>query len=114
MAKLPDATEQSTYPVTVVLKDGDGVAITPNDDVTWSLTDADDNIINSREDEPYASPSSTLLIVLSGNDLVMQTAAKKEQRFLVVECTYDSDLGTGLPFRDQMEFMVKNLKKVGV
>lgn len=113
MAKLPDATEQSTYPVTVTLVDGDGAAITPNNDVTWSLTDAGNNIINSRTDVAYTSPTSTLTIVLSGDDLVIQTKSKKEERFLVVECTYDSDLGTGLPFKAQKEFMVVNLKKVG-
>ncbi len=107
------AKEQSTYTIYASLLDSDGSALTPNNDIKWSLVDDENNVINSRENVAYGSASSSLTITLTGNDLVIQGRSKyPEKRYLVIECTYDSDLGTGLKFKHQVEFLVDNLHKV--
>ncbi len=107
------AKEQSTYIIYASLLDSDGTALTPNDDIKWSLVDDENNVINSREDVPYESVASSLTITLTGDDLIIQGRSKSpEKRYLVIECTYDSDLGTGLKFKHQVEFYVDNLHKV--
>jgi hypothetical protein len=112
MPTIPHATEQSTYPVTVDLVDSLGAAITPNNDVTWSLCDEDNNIINSRSSVAYSTPTSTLTIILSGSDLLMQGRSDSELRYLIVRCTYDSSLGTSLPFVGQLSFYVDGVHVV--
>lgn len=107
------AIEQSTYPVIVNLVDHNDDPITPNDDVTWSLVDGANEVVNAREDVEYTPPDNTLTIVLSGDDLAMLTANEEEKRYVVVECTYNSvTYGDDLPFKGQVEFTIDGLKKV--
>ena len=106
------AVERSTYPITVSLVDHNKAAIVPNDDIVWSLVDESENIINERDRVEYTPPDSTLLIVLTDEDLQMMTTKDKEVRYLVVECTYDSTFGSGLSFRQEVQFTVDGLKRV--
>jgi len=50
-------------------------------------------------------------VALSGDDLALSAgfAGNAEKRIFTVEATYNSDLGVGLPLRDQLEFPVFNL-----
>jgi hypothetical protein len=105
------AVEEGTYVITASFYDEDGNAVSP-DTMAWSLTDKDGTIINSREDVAISSPGTSENIVLSGNDLAITDDGHSEQvRYLVMEGTYTSALGT-LPLKDQCTFYITNIKKV--
>jgi len=103
------AKEGSTYIVTVSFKDEDGEAETPTA-ITWTLTDSDGTVINSREDVSV-SPASTINIVLSGDDLqiVSENVSSPTRRVLTIEAVYNSTLGNNLPLKEQIEFNIDNL-----
>ena len=103
------AREESTFVIACAFKDETGTAVAPTT-MTWTLTDTDGNIINSREDVSIASPSSSENIVLGGSDLAIIDG----DRILVLtlEGTYTSTNGSGLALKDQVRFTVKDLKAV--
>jgi hypothetical protein len=106
------AEEESTYIVNAGFKDENGDDVTP-DSITWSLVDVDGNYINSRQDVSIAVPDSDVDIVLSGDDLVIQTGeAGVTKRYLVVKATYDSDVGSDLPLNDYAVFPINDLPDV--
>jgi hypothetical protein len=110
--KLSDlANEKSTYAINVAFTDEDGDAMTPNS-ISWDLTDTSGTVINSREGEVIA-PDTAVDIVLSGDDLeIIDTAKNAEERELTVYGTFDSDLGSDLPYKDAIKFDVINLVAV--
>lgn len=101
------AVEGSTFVITAAFTDEDGVTAAPSS-ITWTLTDAAGNVINSREDVAVATPASSIDIVLSGNDLPGVNAAENELR-LVIEAVYSSDAGSDLPLVDEVAFRVASL-----
>ena len=101
--------ERSTLALVASFRDENGELITPSI-ITWSLTDGDGNIVNSRADES-ASPANTIAIVLSGDDLAM-TAGDDGRRQVVIRATYDGDLGDDLPITGMIEFTVRNVPGV--
>lgn len=102
------AKEQSTYVVTVAFDDEDGNSVTPNSGLTWSLFDCDGNVVNSRGSVSISS-AGTVNIVLTGNDLDLDNGS---ERYVLVEGTYSSSLGTALPLKEEARFYIDNL--VGV
>ena len=82
--------EGSTGVITVAFTDTDGVAVTPNS-LAYTLI-RDGEIVNSREDITL-TPSSTVNIVLYGNDLLAGTTK------IIIEGTYDSSIGSNLPIK---------------
>jgi hypothetical protein len=110
---LTDSTicEKSTAVITVSFSDEDGNAVAP-DSMTWTLTDRNGNVINSRQDVVLSSPTSTEVIVLSGDDLQIVDSDDDGVRILTFEGTYTSALGSGLPLVDACSFVVENLKAV--
>lgn len=108
------AIEESTYVITVSFTDEDGNPKTPTS-VIWSLTDKNNNIINSREDKVaiIVAPATSVEIVLSGDDLAMQAGEwSGVKRILTVEAVYDSALGIGLPLKESAHFTLDNLVAV--
>jgi hypothetical protein len=105
----PGATEESTYVIEVSFKDEDSAAVVPNS-VSWSLTDDNGTVVNGRDSVAVASPASTITIVLSGDDLVIETFGVN--RTLLIEAEYDSTLGSGLPLKDEAKFPIYDLVKV--
>jgi len=111
-----EAREESTLVIQTSFTNEDGEAETPLT-LTWTLTDENGTVINSREDVEVSSPAASNDIVLSGDDLSMLAAEVTagditvERRFLV-EATYNSDLGADLPLKDVVRFQIRNL--VGV
>jgi hypothetical protein len=107
------ANEKGTYIITVNFYDEDDVAVTPNS-LTWTLSDVDGNVINSREDVVVNTPSSTEEIVLTGEDLAIQEGETDEivLRKFTVEAAYDSDAGSNLPLKDEATFGLNNLTGV--
>lgn len=104
------AIEKSTYILTVSFTDEDGNAVTPNDGTTWTLTDDNGEVINSRRDVAIVEASS-VEIVLSGNDLQALDSADPWRK-LIVEGTYDSNAGNNLPFKDEVKFPFVDLAAV--
>jgi len=98
------AVEESTYIVSAAFTDEDGTAVTPST-VTWTLTDMDGTIINSREDVSE-TPASTVYIVLTGDDLAVTGT---RTRTVTVSATYDSTYGTGLSLKAAAVFNLENL-----
>lgn len=107
------AVEKSTYIVTLTFIDEDDDPVTPASG-TWTLTDEDGTVINSREDEVISSLDTSVDVVLSGDDLAVSSGftGNAESRIFTFEGTYNSDLGAGLPLRDQLKFPVYNLGAV--
>jgi hypothetical protein len=106
------AEEESTYLISAAFTDENDVAVVP-DTITWTLTDADGNVINSREDVSVSSPAASVDIVLSGDDLGLQAGETGDVvRILTIEATYDSDAGDDLPLKDKATFIIKNLEAV--
>ncbi len=73
---------------------------TPNT-INWALTDSEGNVINNREEESII-PAQEVNILLTGDDLEPGTL------FVTVWGTYDSDLGSDLPFKDWASFKVRD------
>jgi len=106
------AHEKGTYILTFNFTDDNGTATNP-ETLTWTLTDSAGNVINSREDESVSNPTSSEDVVLSGDDLALQTGESgKVARIVTVEATYDSFSGLDLPLRDYAIFYIVDLKAV--
>lgn len=103
-----EAVEGSTYAVTASFRDETGAAVAPDNGLAWTLTDVNGTVVNGREGVTI-TPASTVTIVLSGDDLAVPASAGEVTRLLAVEGTYESDLGSGLPIRDEVEFIVRGL-----
>ena len=105
------APEQGTYVITVSLTDEDGTGLTPTD-LTWTLMNLDGQLINDRKESTFDNAlSSANDIVLSTNDLALSDP-NKPVRVILVEGTYTSSYGVGLPLKEQCKFSIKDL--VGV
>lgn len=104
-----EAVEGSTYPITVSFTDEDGDPAVPNAGLAWTLTDVNGAVVNGR-DAVTIAPAASVTIVLSGDDLaVAPIAGGKVTRLLAISGTYDSDLGSGLPIQDEVEFTVRGI-----
>lgn len=106
-----EVNEQSTFKVTCAWKASGDTAVTP-DSATWTETDEDGTVINSREDVSITGLSTTNDIVLSGDDLAIQSSTDNGKRILTVEAVYDSDDGNNLPLKDEYTFRIRNLVNV--
>ena len=110
------APEEGTFPIVVSFwetVDGVRALVTPNDDITWTLTDKNGVVVNSRSGISVATPATTITIVLKGNDLALSDTYAGRLRYLLVECTYDSaEYGDDCPFKGQGEFVIDDFVKV--
>jgi hypothetical protein len=105
------AKEQSTYVVTVAFTHEGGGTVTPTA-ITWTLSDADERIINSRQDISVA-PSTSISITLTGSDLQLASSEKVSgKRFLTIEATYNSSYGSGLYMKDDVAFYIDKVSGV--
>lgn len=95
--------DESSAVATFTYTDEDSAAVTPAS-VTWTLTDVNGNIINSREDVSIAVPSTTNSVMLSGDDLNRDDG---EIRVITCDAVYTSaTYGVGIPLRDQGQFKI--------
>lgn len=103
------AKEKSTFIPVVTFRDPDEQLVVPNSGLTWTLTDVEGNVINSRQAVPITA-ASVVNVVLSGNDLVIRA---NSELILLVEGTFNSvTYGNNLPIKDEIRFIVDNLIKV--
>jgi len=103
------AVEQSTFFITAAFTNSAGNSVVPNN-LTWTLTDKDGNIINSREGEVIATPAASVTIMLSGDDLELPDI-DDPVRVLLIEGDYDDapTSETGVPIKEQAVFEIENL-----
>lgn len=107
------AVEQSTFAITASFADDLGVPVVPNAGLTWSLykkVAGVETVVNSRLNVAITSAVS-VTIVLSGADLALVVGEPKS-RWLLLQGTYNSSLGTNLPLKEHVSFGIVNL--VGV
>lgn len=110
------AKERGTIALVVSFADENGTPTAPTT-MTWSLVDVNGTVINSRSDVTVTTPEASETIVLSGADLQITAAEQSAgyalvKRRFVVEITFTSDLGSGLPAKEVAAFLIENLPKV--
>lgn len=90
--------------ITIVDENGD--ALTPTA-ATWTLTDLEGTVINSRTDVAITPLASEMTVILSGNDLpIADTANEYEIKLFTFEGTYDPGDASAAPIRESGEFPV--------
>lgn len=100
------ANEQGVYWITVGYLDEDNNAMAP-DTATWTLTDLEGSVINTREDEEIETPTTEDTIELSGLDLAVD-GNDIVQRLVTIEGTYTSEtFGASKPFKIQIKFPIE-------
>lgn len=105
------ANERGSYLITVTFKDHNNVSVTPNAGLTWTLTDANGTVVNSRSAVAVSS-AATVKILLTGLDLAVGDGLLGTERHLLLEGTYNSDEGNNLPLKEQINFTINNLTKL--
>ena len=108
---LSNAVERSTYAVTVAFTDDAGDAVTPSS-ATWTLTDKQGTVVNSRDAVTISGLSTSVTLVLSGADLAVGSPYFGAERVLTIEAVYTSDLGAGLPLKSETTFTISDLLNV--
>ena len=101
------AIEGGTYVISFSFTDEDGDPVTPNQ-LSWTLTDDEGNVINSREDVVISPPAASVDVLLQGDDLDPGDSKLAELIF-TIEGTYNSDLGSNLPIVAQCKLPVDGL-----
>lgn len=106
------ATERGTYAIVHTFLDESGNPVTPNNGLTWTLTDCLGNVVNGRQDVGIA-PNSRIEIVLSGPDLVLDRTNETyydTARKVLIKGTYDSiSYGNNLPIVDEIGFYIEGV-----
>lgn len=103
------AQEQGTYIIRYSFLDENEDPAVPND-IAWSLVKSPGVIVNER-DSVDLTPDTTVTIVLYGDDLAL-TADDARIRRVTLAGTYDSTLGEGLPYTDELVFEIEDLMGV--
>lgn len=110
------AAEESTFPIVVTFWEtvaGVQALVTPNNNITWTLTDKNGTVVNSRTAVAAGTPATSITIVLTGDDLALSTAYVGRVRYLLVECTYNSlTYGNNRAFKAQAVFTIDDFVKV--
>ena len=101
------AREKCNYTVSITFYDEVPALVIPTA-LTWTLTDMDGNIINSRDAVPVTPSESTEDVVLGSADTVV-VAGQTNERLFLAEWTYNSTYGSGLASKEQAVFVIDNL-----
>ncbi len=113
--RKPRAKERSTYVISMKFKDETGEDAVPTA-IKWTLCDENSNPINGRKDVEVLVPANEIDVVLKGDDLQILEGEKDQetvQRYVVIEATYNSTLGTGLPLNEVAMFELTNFLYIG-
>ena len=103
--------EKSTFIITATFRDEEGELVIPKSGLNWTLTDRQGNIVNGRE-AVVISPSTEVNIVLTGDDLAVDSTLDSVKRYLSIRGTYDSTYGTDLNITDEYEFEIDDLRGI--
>ncbi|KKM69812.1 hypothetical protein LCGC14_1447050 [marine sediment metagenome] len=110
--KLTDeAVETSNITIIATFKDEDKTIIDVSDlgSITWSLTDLDNNVVNSRENIAITT-ANPLTLTLEGNDLIIMAGENSSpvDRAVTFITTYDSSYGSNIPLKEEVRFKLRN------
>jgi predicted NAD/FAD-dependent oxidoreductase len=106
------AKEKSTYIITASFTDEEDDSVVPVT-IDWTLSTAKGTVVNSRSDVAIAVPAAEVEILLSGDDLqILSDEVNQAVRLFTVNATYDSVLGTDLPLKGSIRFIIDNLRMV--
>jgi hypothetical protein len=111
MQTLENVTDQSSIVIKVDFTDEAGDPVSP-ESASWTLTDGNEEVINSRQDVSITALSETVYISLTANDLIAKQECDpaKNTRIFVVTSTYISSLtGDTLQARQGATFVIDNL-----
>jgi hypothetical protein len=106
-----DARKRSSAVIRVNFKNEFGVAMVPKS-ATWTLTNENGVVVNSRRRVVISPLASSVDIRLSGLDLAVSKGKTVQNRVFTVEAVYDSSFESDIPLNDACIFTVENL--VGV
>lgn len=102
-------TENGSSLIQVAFTDATGTAVTPTS-ATWTLSTSAGEPINNRTDVVIGSLSTSVDIVLSGDDLAI--GENGIDRILTVEWVYNSSIGDSLPGKAELYFALADLVNV--
>jgi len=106
------AIEESAYVINLTFTDEDGGSVTTKGRVVWQLLSLISGSLSTIATGSTAATASAD-IVLSGSDLDLFTGENNYGlRLFDVATTYDSSLGSDLPLRDGVRFLVDNLGSI--
>lgn len=99
------AVEGSTLVITCTFESDDGSAVTPASNVEWTVRKTDGTQVSSGS----VSAAETVYVVIKGSDLSAgATSGDSQTMTLILETTYNSARGTGLPVVKMCKFTVDN------
>lgn len=87
--------------------DETGETVTP-DTVQWTLTDTNGRVITT---QTGITPATTITILITGEQLALPDPLLIK-RHCLVEWTFTSTLGAGIPDKNQIEFNIQELTAV--
>jgi len=108
MVTLENADEESSYIIHLEFWDEAPVPdlILPVT-ASWTLRNRTGGIVNGRTEVEITPLTTTVDIVLAGDDLDVN--AYGAVRYFIVEATYNSTLGMGLPLREEATFRINRI-----
>ena len=107
-----EPNELTSLELMINATDSAGNSVTPTA-AWWTLTSIDgSSIINSRKDVTISDLGTTMTVTLRDEDLAVDNDSDTERLF-TVEGTYNKGSETGLAFKEEATFTIKNLKYVG-
>jgi hypothetical protein len=101
------AREQNSFVITLDFTDETGLANTPIA-LTWTLSDMDGNVVNSRSAASATTIATTSTIVMVGSDTVI-IAGQTNERLLLIEWTYNSSYGSAMVGKAQAILTIDEL-----
>ncbi|MER2625307.1 MAG: hypothetical protein ABTS22_15410 [Accumulibacter sp.] len=105
------ANEESTAILRVSFTDSDGNAVIPKS-ATWTLSDRDNEVVNGRDEVQISPLASAVNIVLKGDDLKLPFPRERVRRVLVKAIYDSSTYGDDLPFNEEFEFTITDLRSL--
>jgi|JI10StandDraft_1071094.scaffolds.fasta_scaffold509666_2 hypothetical protein len=103
--------EESTAILRVTFTDSDGNAVIPQS-ATWTLSDRDNEVVNGKSDVTISPLASTVDILLKGDDLKLPFPRERVRRVLVKAIYDSSTYGDDLPFNEEFEFTITDLRSL--
>ena len=103
--------EESTAILRVTFADSDGNAVIPQS-ATWTLSDRDNEVVNGKSDVTISPLASTVDILLKGDDLKLPFPRERVRRVLVKAIYDSSTYGDDLPFNEEFEFTITDLRSL--
>ena len=106
------AVEKSNIFIDKVFSDEDDASVVPNN-ITWKLTDGGGVVINDRT-SVSVTPAASITILLYGDDLPWEGTNPDDTYsiYLLIEGEYNSTIQNNIPFKEETEIIVRNLRAV--